>query len=47
MGGQSALILTSVDLNIFTEFLSKTAVQLLLQAYPEENRDSDARLLKP
>ena len=47
MGGQSAVILNSVDLNIFTEFLSKNAVQLWFQACRTENRDQDARWLKP
>ena len=32
MDGRSELILISVDLNIFTEFLSKTALQLWSQA---------------
>ena len=40
-------LLTSVDFNIFTEFFSKTAVQLWLQDFPTENRDPGARLLKP
>ena len=47
MGGQSVLILTSVDLNIFTELFSKTAVQLWLQSCPIGNRDPDDRWLKP
>ena len=33
-------------LNFFTEFFSKTAVQLWSQACPTENRDTDARWLK-
>ena len=37
----------SVDLNILTEFLSKTAVQLWSQACLTEDRDTYARWLKP
>ena len=43
MVGRSAIIMTSVDLNIFTYFLSKTVVKLWSQACPTENRDPDAR----
>ena len=46
MSGQRALILISVDLTIFTELLSKTAVQLLLQACLIEDIYPDARCLK-
>ena len=47
MGGWSKLILTSVELNIFTGFLSKTVVQLWSQACPAKNRDPYARWFKP
>ena len=47
MGGSSVVILTSVDLNIFPGFLSKTAVQLWSQACPIEHRDPYTRWLKP
>ena len=47
MGEQSALILNSIDLNIFTELLSKTVVQLWSQACPTENKDPYDRRLKP
>ena len=47
MSGQSTVILTPVDPNIFMEFLSETAVQLWLQACPKINRDPDARWFKP
>ena len=46
MGGKSALILISVDLNMFTELLSNTGVQLFSQACPTENRYTYDRWLK-
>ena len=44
---KNAVILTSVDLNIFTEILSKTAVQLWSQACLTEIRDPDTIWLNP
>ena len=47
MSVQRALILTSIDLNIFTDCLSKTSVQLCSKACKTENKDLNAIWMKP